>query len=144
MLKIAVISAECENGREEEAMARRLKLALTNLAKDRELLVMSGIGRGLETLAAAITLTLKKARLECVIPFEEQAADWSEDDRDIYFNILEHSFTNRLIETRKTAHNENLWCSYILGKANLIFLGTRPKEEIMRFIINSGKKIVRL
>lgn len=144
MLKIAVISAECQNGREEESMVRRLTLALKNLAKDRELLVISTLGRGLETLAAATTLALKGAKLECVIPFEEQAADWSEDDRDIYFDILEHSFSNMLIETRKTEQNDTLCYGYILSKANLIFLGAEPREEIMSLIENSGKKIIRL
>ena len=144
MLKIAVISAECQNGREEESMARRLTLALKNLAKNRELLVITTLGRGLETLAAAITLSLKGTKLECVIPFEEQAADWSEDDRDIYFDILEHSFTNMLIETRKTKHNNTLCYNYILGKANLVFIGEEPSEEVMSIIKNSGKKIIKL
>ena len=144
MLKIAVISAECKNGREEESMVRRLTLALKNLAKDRELLVITTLGRGLETLAAATTLSLKGAKLECVIPFEEQAADWSEDDRDIYFDILEHSFSNTLIETRKTEHNNTLCYNYILSKANLVFIGEEPSGEIMSLLENSGKKIIKL
>ena len=144
MIKVAVISAECENGREDEPMARRLSLALKNLAKDRELLVLSSLNRGLETLAAAITLTLKSARLECVIPFEEQAIDWSEDDRDIYYDILEHSYTNTLIETRKTEQNAKLCYGYILNKANLIFLGTEPQKEVLELIQNSGKKVIKM
>ena len=54
---------------------------------------ISGMAQGVDMYAAEIVLELKKQdpqiTLECAIPYERQAAYWSESLRDRYFSIAE-------------------------------------------------------
>ena len=58
---------------------------------------------GADTFAAAEVLRLKKdyplITLECMIPYEEQAADWDECARDRYFDIIERCDKETLFST---------------------------------------------
>ena len=96
MLKVAVISKTPENwqsfeaSNEADAIYERIKLALINISREETLWLLSPMNRGIETLAAELAVNLKgNIKLECVIPAEEQAKDWSEPERDRYFSIIQ-------------------------------------------------------
>ncbi len=67
---------------------------------------ISGMSIGTDILAAQIVLDLKKKypqiTLECAIPFENQAAYWSEANREQYFNIAAACDKETLIQKHYT------------------------------------------
>ena len=68
---------------------------------------ISGMALGVDMIAAEIVLELKskypEITLECAIPCETQASRWSEKYRDRYFNIIEMSDKETLLQTHYTA-----------------------------------------
>ena len=142
MLKVAVISGE--NSRDKDASLKRLSIALINLSAYSNLWVISPLNRGIETEAAKLTLSLSGTRLECAIPFEEQAALWSEEERDLYFSVIEKADRETLITT-KWQENSELFCyDYLVNEADIILLGTPPNDEIEELVTGSGKRIIKI
>ena len=142
MKKVAVISKE--EIKPNKAAMNRLTLALSNLAKDSELWVLTSLNRGTETTAAEVALSLKDVKLECVIPFEEQAAEWSETERDRYFGIIEACDKETLITTARQEKSELYAYTYLVNNADIILLGTPPSKEISALINTSGKKVIKI
>ena len=142
MLKVAVISKN--EKRVEKARLQRLKLALLNLSKYSELWVISPMNLGLETEAAEIAAETEGIRLECAIPFEEQASAWSEEERERYFGIIEKSLVEQHVTKRRQKNSEYLCYNYLLENADLIILATPPGEEIYELCENSGKRIIKI
>ncbi len=142
MLKIAVISKENKNV--EAASLQRLKLAFLNLSRRNRLWVMSPLNRGIETEAAVIALNTHNTRLECAIPFEEQAADWSEEERDLYFSIIEKAHKETLITTKQQEKSELFCYDYLVNEADIIIFSTPPNDEIAELCVNSGKQIIKI
>jgi len=95
-----------ENSRECERIKDFLYIQTEKLIRDFGVTrFISGMERGAETYAAEIVLRLKKeypVTLECVIPWEEQAAAWPESDRDRYFDIISKSDTETMLQYRYT------------------------------------------
>jgi uncharacterized phage-like protein YoqJ len=67
---------------------------------------ISGIELGVEQYAAELVITLKAKyphiTLECAIPSEEQAINWSEPQRDRYFTIIERCDREVLLQGHYT------------------------------------------
>ncbi|MBQ1186863.1 MAG: DUF1273 family protein [Clostridia bacterium] len=151
MLKVAVISKTPENwqsfeaSNEADAIYERIKLALINISREETLWLLSPMNRGIETLAAELAVNLKgNIKLECVIPAEEQAKDWSEPERDRYFSIIERCELENMLSTKETDKSQKLCYSYIISSANLILLGEPPSDEIAKLIAESGKKVIEI
>ena len=107
--------------------------------------LISPLNRGIETMAAEIAVMLGgNIKLECALPFEEQAKDWSESERDKYFSIIERCETETMITAQKSEKSEKYCYTYLVNKANLIMLGEAPNEEIAELIKNSGKKVIEI
>jgi uncharacterized phage-like protein YoqJ len=67
---------------------------------------ISGMDRGIDTWFAEIVLKLKRkypVMLECALPYEEQAADWNESDRNRYFRIIESADKESILQTQYTS-----------------------------------------
>lgn len=147
MLKVAVISKTNEEWLKEENFEadiafEKIKLALINLCREETVWLISPLNRGIETMAAEIAVMLGgNIKLECALPFEEQAKDWSESERDKYFSIIERCETETMITSQK---GEKYCYTYLVNKANLIMLGEAPNEEIAELINNSGKKVIEI
>ena len=84
MIKVAVISKTPENWQKEEvslegdAIYEKLRIALLNLSREETLWLMTPLNRGPETMAATLAIKIgSNIKLECAIPFEEQAKDWT-------------------------------------------------------------------
>ena len=151
MIKVAIISKtpeswlKLEATPECDAVYEKIKLALINLSREETLWLMSPMNRGFETMAAEVALNLGgNIKLECVIPFEEQAKDWSEPERDRYFSIIENCERETMLSTEKGEKSEKLCYSYIVNAANLILLGELPSDDIAELVRNSGKKVIEL
>lgn len=151
MIKVAIISKTPENWLtleatpECDAVYEKIKLALINLSREETLWLLSPINRGYETMAAELAIRLSgNIKLECVIPFEEQAKDWYEPERDRYFSIIENCERETMLSTEKGEKSEKLCYSYIINAANLILVGTPPSNEVAELIENSGKKIINI
>ncbi|TGE37165.1 DUF1273 family protein [Desulfosporosinus fructosivorans] len=63
---------------------------------------ISGVDLGVGQFVAEIVLDLKRdypeTTLECVIPYEDQAANWTIAQRDRYFSIVERSDKETLLQ----------------------------------------------
>lgn len=57
--------------------------------------------------------------VECVIPFENQTSDWSEDLRSLYFSVLESSDRETLIQRRFTPECGVKQAAYMAKGADL-------------------------
>ena len=70
-----------------------LKLMTKLIKKDLVTHFISGMALGIDQICAELVLELKEQHpnitLECAIPCEEQAVNWTEPQRDRYFGIIE-------------------------------------------------------
>ena len=84
---------------------------------------LSSMELGFPTLAAQAVLKLKKdypLTLECVLPYEEQASDWKESERDLYFSILERCDKETMLQTLYTPDCLQNCHRYLLAHSNLV------------------------
>lgn len=150
MLKVAVISKTNEEWLKNEDTAadtvyEKIKLALINLSREETVWLISPMNRGIETMAAEIAVNIGgNIKLECALPFEEQAKDWNEAERDKYFSIIEKCETETIITTTKCEKSEKYTYNYLVNKANLILFGQAPNAEIAELIKSSEKKILEI
>ena len=67
---------------------------------------ITGMALGIDQICAEIVLDLKKKypqiMLECAIPYEGQAIQWSVEQRERYFGILEKCDEETMLQTRYT------------------------------------------
>lgn len=151
MKKIAIIAANdpefkaFENTPEGDALFEEIKDILKGYTE--KVLLLSSLNLGFETLAATAALSIRNeydVALECVIPFEEQAKDWDEADRDRYFNILEKCDKETLIQPRYSKEVEEKRLSYLCDLADeIITYGELPLKATV-IISESGKKTIKL
>lgn len=151
MIKVAVISKTPENwleaeiSSESDAVYEKIRLALLNLSREETLWLISPMNRGFETMAADIAVRIGgNIKLECVIPHEEQAKNWSEPERDRYFSIIENCEKETMLSSKKSDKTEKLCYSYIVNSADLILLGTPPSDDVAELIAGSDKRIIEL
>ena len=79
---------------------------------------------GADMIAAEIVLDLKsrfpKIELECVIPFETQAAEWPEPLRDRYFSIASQCDKETMLQTHYTPDCMQRLNKYMVEHADVI------------------------
>lgn len=79
---------------------------------------------GTDMISAEIVLELKsqfpKIELECVIPFETQAAEWPEPLRDRYFSIASRCDKETMLQTHYTTDCMQRLNSYMVDHADVI------------------------
>ncbi len=153
MKKIAVIAPTAENwGRFENSIEcdriyERIEAILKDHAHSGTVCLMTSMNIGVETLAATAALALGRDHavcLECVIPYEGQANDWAESDRDRYFDIIEKCDKETLLQTRYSSSAEENCLYYTVDSAEeIITFGELPLKA-RTIIAQSGKKIIKL
>lgn len=154
MKKIAIISETPENFKnfessyEADLLFEKLKNQIFLFANNtKNPWILSSMNLGLSTLAAEIALLVKEKtnlKLECVIPFEEQAKYFTEPERDRYFSIIERCNKETLLATQKTANSNIAAASYMVEQADIILVGFIKNKEIKDIIENSNKHLVNL
>ncbi len=99
-------------------LVERLKAEIVKLIEEYGVThFISGMATGADMYAAELVLKLKEKypqiALECAIPCENQAENWSEPLRDRYFGIIERSDIETLLQTRYTPDcmkkETNIW-----------------------------------
>ncbi len=153
MKKVSIISKtpcdwlEFEQTTACDELFEKIKIILSQLAKEETVLLVTPLNIGPETLAAEAALKLgskMNINLECVLPYEEQAKDWKEPQRNRYFSIIENCDKETLISTAYTDKCEQKCYEYMIKAADIILLGTAPTEAIAEIIRSSGKKIINI
>ena len=85
---------------------------------------ITGMASGVEQICAEIVLELKKTcpqlTLECAIPYEEQAAKWTERERDRYFTILASCDTETLLQTGYSRNCMKRKKEYLVGHSDFV------------------------
>ena len=85
---------------------------------------ISGMALGVDMIAAEIVLELKskypEITLECALPCETQASRWSEKYRDRYFNIIEVSDKETLLQTHYTADCMHKRNRYMVDRSDYV------------------------
>ncbi len=85
---------------------------------------LCGMARGIDLICGRIVLELKEQHpditIESVIPYEEQAAAWSESDRDEYFDIAEHCDIETMLQTQYTRGCLQKRNRYLVDNADIV------------------------
>ena len=103
--------------------------------------------RGFETMVSMAFLNLRREHnlmLECVIPYEEFAAEWDEADRDRYFYIMEKCDKETLMQSRFTPDAEQKSIEYIVSVADEIITYGELPLKARTIVASSGKKVLKL
>lgn len=112
----------CEENVEKEKITKEIK-DLTE--KEGVNVFYTGMESGADLFAAGYVASLKENRdikLHCVIPFEEQAADYSEEERDLYFCVAEKSDSEIMINKQRTFSCRKQRDIYMIKKSDIVFL----------------------
>lgn len=85
---------------------------------------LCGMARGVDTFAAEAVLELKlkypQITLESVIPYENQAINWNESDRERYYDIASKCDKETMLQTKYTKgclHRRN---EYMVNNADIL------------------------
>ena len=153
MKKTTVISAISENFVTFEStypcdeLFEKIKSTLTELCEREEVTtVASAMNLGIETLAAEAALAIRPQtgiKLQCVIPFEEQATAFTESERDRYFGIIERCDEETMIDRKEAEDSLKKCYDYLVQSSDIILVGEMP-EEAAEAVLSSGKKIIYL
>ncbi len=84
---------------------------------------ITGMGRGVDTYAAEIVLLLRQLypiTLECAIPYEMQAAGWTEKERDRYFSIAACADCETMLQRHYSADCMNKRNRYMVDQSGYV------------------------
>lgn len=132
--------SEFEGSHRYDLWADEIDKLVYSLNKDGVNRFITCMNRGAETVFAAAVLNLKSqklgVRLEAALPFEEQARDWSEAERDRYFDIIERCDSENMVSTRYSLAAEEACYKYMISNSDVVIIseGTRKK---LSHLINS-------
>ena len=107
---------------------------------------------GIEKYVAETVLELKKLypiiTLECVIPYETQAENWAENQRNNYFFILKNCDNETLMQYQYTNDCYKKANNYMIKKSNtVIFISNEESKntgEYKEFENISGKQVFNM
>ncbi len=113
---------------------------------------VSKMSIGVDQLAAEIALELKarypNVSLEVVIPFEEQAATWDEDDRDRYYSLIEQCDKETLLSRPYVKGCGERCCRYIVDTSDVLIAVWDRRggliAEMVSFAMSKNKEVVVL
>lgn len=114
---------------EECEMCKNLKMQIKNtitelIEKENAIHFISGMALGVDMICAEIVLELKKTypqiTLECAIPCETQAAKWTENYRDRYFNTIIASDKETMLQTHYTVDCMMKRNKYMVDKSDIV------------------------
>jgi uncharacterized phage-like protein YoqJ len=101
-----------------------LKCEVETAIKNGYEMFVSGFALGVDIWAAEIVIDLKKEypqiRIEAAIPFEEQANNWSEKDRERYFDLLPQCDIVTYVNKRYTPACMMERNRYMVDKSSLV------------------------
>lgn len=149
---------ELPTGDEQNALRERLNDAIGEAIEDGYNTFLFGGAIGFDLLCAELILKRKRIiklehpqriRLVAVLPFEEQAAKWSESDREIYYDTLPQCDEVITLSTHyhdKAYYDRNKWMVDRSGRLICYFTGS-PRSgtgQTVRLAREQGLEIINL
>lgn len=105
---------------------------------------LSGMDLGAQQWGAELVLALKAKypgiTLEVVLPYEEQAADWTEEQRDRYFTIIAHCDKETLLQRKMTPDCLRRRDTYMLDQSSYVIAISSTRQEEMSNPITYARK----
>ncbi len=130
-----------------DLLYEKLKDHLKEVSEKEGVCLISSLNIGVETMAAMAALSLRdecNLMLECVIPYEERANDWSEVHRDRYFSVIEKCDKETIVERRYSSESEyNAICYMVDSADEIITFGQLPLKAGTA-VSKSGKTVIKL
>ncbi len=108
----------------------------------------TGMEAGADLFYADYILSKKKGKdikLHCVIPFEEQAVSYSENERDLYFDVAKKSDSETLLSKKREYGCREKRDSYMTEKSDIVILlcDMKSSAEILSLQkIEKNKQII--
>lgn len=106
---------------------------------------ISGVDLGIGQYAAEIVLGLKKdypgITLECAIPCEKQAENWTVAQRERYFSIVEHCDKETLLQRYYTSDCRKKRKEYMVNQSNYVLAVWNGRAGDTRNIISLARSM---
>lgn len=111
---------------------------------------ITGMALGAEQICAETVLELKgtcpQFTLECAIPYEEQAARWTEKQRERYFSIVASCDTETLLQTKYSRNCVQRKNEYLVEHSNFVLavwdgMGRDSTSQTVRYARKLGRDI---
>lgn len=117
--------SSAETGYQRDALKTRLRALIIRLIEQENICsFLSGMEPGIEMVAAEIVLSLKETHpdltLECVIPYETQAAVWPESLRNRYFSIISLCDQESMLQSQYTPDCMTKRNQYLVEHTDLV------------------------
>lgn len=125
------------------------------LCQDIERLIMeervqhfvSGMDIGIDQIAAKIVLKLKEKypqiTLESAIPYEEQAVDWTEDQRDEYFYIASQCDKETILQGAYTPDCFSKRNEYMVNHSMYVIAVWNGSSNITKYTVMCARRLNR-
>ncbi len=145
---IPFLKDEDKDYKKKEAL-EKIKGEIENLIEKENVKVFyTGMEEGADLFAADCVLSLKEKKdvsLHCVIPFEEQARDFSEETRDLYFSVAERCDSEIMLNKKRTFSCRKDRDIYMIEKSDIVFLFWDMKAPYTSSLLpyaSKNKKII--
>lgn len=140
--KTPISWSEFEGNFRYDLWADELDKLIRQLSDEGVTTFITAMNRGAETVCAAAVLKLKSQRpgirLEAALPFEEQAKDWSEAERDRYFRIIEKCDAETLVGRKYTPASADECYRYMLDNSDTVIISESSKKDLAYIIGSKG------
>lgn len=130
------LKIKCENEREQPYKQIKMKLhsVLRNMILEGCCEFYVNSERGIPLFAAEDLCSLKRnnpdIRVNIVIPYENQAKNWSEDMRDRYFSVHEKADSVKIAETRYSEDSYDIADEIMLNDSDLLLVFGSPSDRL--------------
>ena len=137
--------------KQSDALEAVLREQIQRLALQGVCTFQTAMERGAELLSAQTILKCKETdaqiRLECVIPYEEQAALWTEEERDTYFTIIAQCDREIRLQAGYTPDCMEKCCQYLLKNSEYVLAICdetihNETEKMIRRAREMGRKVI--
>lgn len=142
-----------ENQQDCIFLKKALKKLIIRMIEDYKVTYfISAMRLGAEQLAAEIIIELKTLypyiKLECVIPYENLAENWSEEQRDRYFNIMSKNDIETLLQYHYSIDCNKVLIKYLMGNSQLLLavgnVETGKIGKVVKYAKSIGKIVVHI
>ena len=138
-----------ETSEQCEAVKKKIAEAVTGLIERGYRLFVSGVAEGGDIFFAEAVLEAKKTfdvKLECAVPFPEQADRWSDGSRRRYENILEMSDYVTVISRQYNRYCFFMRNRYMVDKSSVVlsldYVGQGGSASTVNYAKNKGREII--
>lgn len=139
------------NNAQKNEFKEKIRQEIKNLIENENVkLFYSGMEEGADLFASDFVLSLKDKNdifLNCVIPFEEQAADYDEKTRDLYFSVASRCDNEIMFRRKREFSCRKKRDIYMIDKSNIVFFFWDMKDPYTFSLISyasNKKKIILL